>query len=76
MVTRRMAYREIEDFFARIISEGQKAGNFQKSLNPKAVAWHFITTGIGYAMVSLNLGVIDRPMVEAMIESMLRSLKS
>jgi len=69
-------YREIEEFFAKIISDGQKAGDFQKSLNPKAVAWHFITTGIGYAMVSLNLGAIDRPMVEAMIESMLRAMRT
>jgi hypothetical protein len=57
------------------VAEGQKAGNFQKNLNPKAIAWHFITTGIGYAMVSLNLSQIDRPMVEAMIESMLRGMR-
>ena len=69
-------YREIEDFFSKIIAEGQKAGNFQKGLNPKSIAWHFITTGIGYAMVSLNLGQIDRPMVEAMIESMLRGMRN
>jgi AcrR family transcriptional regulator len=69
-------YREIEDFFGKIVAEGQKAGNFQKGLNPKAIAWHFITTGIGYAMVSLNLGQIDRPMVEAMIDSMLRGMRN
>ena len=69
-------YREIEDFFSKIISEGQKAGNFQKSMNAKALAWQFITTGIGYAMVSLNLGQIDRPMVEGMIESLLRAMKN
>jgi AcrR family transcriptional regulator len=69
-------YREIEDFFSKIISEGQKAGQFQRHVNPKAVAWQFITTGIGYAMVSLNLGQIDRPMVEEMIESLLRGLKN
>src|SRR5262245_6735919 len=68
-------YREIEEFFAKIISDGQKAGDFQKRINPRSVAWHFITTGIGYAMVSLNLGAMDRAMVEAIIESMLRGLK-
>ena len=40
-----------------------------------AATVYFITTGIGYAMVSLNLGQIDRPMVEEMIESLLRALK-
>jgi AcrR family transcriptional regulator len=69
-------YREIEEFFTGIIAEGQKAGSFQRSLHPKAMAWQFITTGIGYAMVSLNLAQIDRPMVESMIESMLRGMKS
>src|SRR5262245_49089398 len=63
-------YREIEEFFSRIVAEGQKAGTFHRTLNPKAIAWQFITTGIGYAMVSLNLSQIDRPMVEAMIEAM------
>ena len=31
---------------------------------------------IGYAMVSLNLGQIDRPMVEEIIESLLRGMKN
>jgi AcrR family transcriptional regulator len=68
-------YREIEEFFAKIIAEGQKSGQFQRSMNATALAWQFITTGIGYAMVSLNLNQIDRPMVEEMIESLLRGLK-
>jgi hypothetical protein len=33
-------------------------------------------TGIGYAMISLNLGMIDRAMVNQVIESMLRGLKN
>ena len=49
-------YRQIEDFFRKIVAEGQKTGSFRKIYPPQAVAWQFFITGIGYAMVSLNLG--------------------
>ena len=69
-------YRQIEDFFARIVSEGQKSGAFNKSISPQAAAWQFCMSGIGYAMVSLNLGMIDRGIVNQVIDAMLRGLKN
>jgi AcrR family transcriptional regulator len=68
-------YRQIEEFFAGLISAGQKAGEFRKSIDPRAAAWQFVTTGIGYAMISLNLNQIERPMVKEMIESLLLGLR-
>src|SRR4051812_7535322 len=69
-------YRQIEEFFARLISEGQRAGAFRKQLDPKAGAWQLIFSGIGYAMINLNLGAMPRPMIDDVIESILRGLKN
>jgi len=69
-------YRQIEEFFARLVSEGQKNGTFNKSISPQAAAWQFCMSGIGYAMVSLNLGMIDRGIVNQVIDAMLRGLKN
>ena len=69
-------YRQIEDFFAKIVSEGQKTGSFNKSISPQAAAWQFCMSGIGYAMISLNLGMIDRATVTQVIDAMLRGLKN
>jgi AcrR family transcriptional regulator len=69
-------YHQIEEFFSKLIVEGQKTGTFHKSMPSQAAAWQFIMCGIGYAMISLNLGMIDRPMVNQVIEAMLRGLKS
>lgn len=65
-------YRQIEEFFAKLISDGQKAGVFARSVDPKAAAWQLICAGIGYAMISLNLGQIDKEMTRRMIEAILR----
>ena len=69
-------YRQIEDFFAKIVAEGQKSGTFNKSMPPAAAAWQFIMSGIGYAMISLNLGIIDRSMANHVIDAMMRGLKN
>ncbi len=69
-------YRQIEDFFAKIVIEGQKSGTFNKSMSPSAAAWQFCMSGIGYAMVSLNLGMIDRATVGHVIDAMIRGLKN
>ena len=69
-------YRQIEDFFARIVAEGQKSGIFNKSITPQAAAWQFCMSGIGYAMISLNLGMIDKATVTQVIDAMLRGLKN
>ena len=69
-------YHQIEEFFSKLIVEGQKTGTFHKSMPAQAAAWQFIMCGIGYAMISLNLNMIDRPMVNQVIEATLRGLKS
>ena len=69
-------YQQIEDFFGKLVTEGVKAGVFRKGQNPKAAAWHFIWAGIGYAMIQLNLGAIDRGVTEDTIESILRGLRA
>jgi hypothetical protein len=69
-------YRQIEDFFASIVAEGQKSGTFSKAMSPQAAAWQFIMSGIGYAMVSLNLGMIDRSAANQVIDAMLRGLRN
>src|SRR3982751_4881139 len=61
-------YRQIEEFFAKIVADGQKAGTFSKTMSPQAAAWQFIMSGIGYAMVSLNLGMIERTTVNQVID--------
>jgi AcrR family transcriptional regulator len=68
-------YSEIERFFCKIITEGQKAGEFAKDLDPHIPAWQLINTGIGYAMIALNLQQFDHFSVEDAIEHILRGLK-
>jgi AcrR family transcriptional regulator len=67
-------YQQIEDFFGKIVADGQKSGSFRKDISPKAAAWQFIFSGIGYAMISLNLGT-DKEMSREIIESMVRGVK-
>ena len=69
-------YRQIEKFFAQLVSEGQKSGAFRKDLDPRAASWQLIFSGIGYAMINLNIGGMNRAMVDEVIESILRGLKS
>lgn len=69
-------YSEIERFFCKIITDGQKSGEFRRSLNPRVPAWQLINTGIGYAMIALNLRQFDHFSVEAAIEYILRGLKA
>jgi AcrR family transcriptional regulator len=69
-------YAQIEKFFARIITDGQKSGVFRKNYPPKHAAWQLMFMGIGYAMIALNLAQIERPVIEGVIESFLRGLKS
>jgi AcrR family transcriptional regulator len=76
MAVVREHYQQIEDFFGKLVTEGVKAGVFRKGQNPKAAAWHFIWAGIGYAMIQLNLGAIDRGVTEDTIESILRGLRA
>jgi AcrR family transcriptional regulator len=68
-------YRQIEAFFSKIVADGQKSGDFNKSMSPQSAAWQFTMTGIGYAMISLNLGMIDKAMAKDVIEAILRGLR-
>ncbi|HEX4055951.1 MAG TPA: TetR/AcrR family transcriptional regulator [Tepidisphaeraceae bacterium] len=69
-------YSEIERFFCKIITDGQKSGEFRQSLNPKVPAWQLINTGIGYALIALNLKQLNHFSVEDAIEYILRGLKA
>lgn len=68
-------YQQIEEFFSRIVADGQKSGVFRKDLTPKAAAWQFIFAGIGYGMISLNLGATDKDLTREVIESLVRGVK-
>ncbi|MGH7176205.1 MAG: TetR/AcrR family transcriptional regulator [Tepidisphaeraceae bacterium] len=69
-------YRQIEKFFAELIVEGQRSGSFRKGMDPKAAAYHLIFAGIGYAMINLNLGQMDRRLIDEVIDSMVRGMKN
>ena len=67
-------YRRLEDFFCGIITAGIDAGAFRK-VDPKTPAWHLINTGLGYAVVTLNLSPFDTFDVEDAVDHILRSLR-
>jgi AcrR family transcriptional regulator len=69
-------YVQIEKFFAKVISDGQKSGVFRKNISPRGSAWQLIISGIGYGMIALNLTQLERPLIEASIDSIIRGLKS
>ena len=68
-------YDQIEEFFSRIVIDGQKTGVFNKNVAPKAAAWQLIFAGIGYAMITLNLGPADKDLTHEVIESIVRGIK-
>ncbi len=65
-------YGQIEAFFRKLVTDGQKAGVFRGDLDPRSAAWQMILSGIGYAMIALNLGQMDRPITDQVIESIVR----
>ncbi len=67
-------YGQIEKFFVQIITRGQDAGVFRPQLDPKGPAWQLIMTGIGYAMVALNLQPPEQGLIKNAIESILRGI--
>ena len=69
-------YQQIERFFAQLVADGQKAGAFRKNLDPKAAAWELILSCIGYAMISLNLGPIERDTTREIIDSILNGWRA
>jgi AcrR family transcriptional regulator len=75
MAVLREHYQQIEDFFSKIVADGQKNGGFRREVAPKAAAWQFIFAGIGYAMISLNLGGTDKELTREVIESLVRGVR-
>jgi AcrR family transcriptional regulator len=75
MAVMREHYTQIEDFFCKIVAEGQKAGAFSREISPKAAAWQFIFAGIGFAMIALNLGPPDKDLTRNVIESLVRGAR-
>jgi AcrR family transcriptional regulator len=68
-------YQQIEDFFGKIVSDGQKSGVFTKDASAKAAAWQFIFAGIGYAMIALNLSPMDKDLTREVIDSLVRGIE-
>ena len=52
----RSFYLDSETLLAKIIAEGQQAGVFRRSLDPRVGAWEMIRTALGYTL-TLPLGV-------------------
>jgi AcrR family transcriptional regulator len=65
-------YDQIEVFFRKVIVDGHKTGVFRTDLDAKSGAWQLILSGIGYAMVTLNLDEVEQPVVDQVIESIVR----
>jgi AcrR family transcriptional regulator len=65
-------YAKIEAFFRKVVAEGQKTGVFRTDLDARSAAWQMILSGIGYAMITLNLDEVERPVVDQVIESIVR----
>jgi AcrR family transcriptional regulator len=52
----RSFYLDSEAFLAQVIAEGQQAGVFRRSLDPRVGAWELIRTALGYTL-TLPLGI-------------------
>jgi AcrR family transcriptional regulator len=52
----RAFYLDSEALLARVIAEGQQAGVFRRSLDPRVGAWELIRTALGYTL-TLPLGI-------------------
>ncbi len=66
-------YFQMEAFFSTVIKTGIERRDFGK-VNPKTACWNLINTGLGYALVTLNLAPFDMFDVEDAIEFIIRGL--
>jgi AcrR family transcriptional regulator len=66
-------YHQMEAFFCTVIETGIERGDF-RSINPKTACWHIINTGLGYALVTLNLSPFETFDVGDAIDFLLRGL--
>ncbi|MCS7033302.1 MAG: TetR/AcrR family transcriptional regulator [Phycisphaerae bacterium] len=71
----RKHYRTMHRVFRDVIRQGQVAGTFRRNMCAKNAAWHIVMSGLGYATLSLNLDLIDRPTINETIEEFLLGLK-
>jgi AcrR family transcriptional regulator len=67
-------YHQMETFFVAIFQTGIDRGVFRQ-IDCKTPCWHLISTGLGYALVTLNLSPFQTFDVEEAIEFILRGLK-
>ena len=68
-------YKQIESFFSGILAAGMKSGAFRQ-MDLKTPCWNLINTGLGYAMVTLNMSPFETFDVEDAIEFILRGLEA
>jgi AcrR family transcriptional regulator len=66
-------YRQIEAFFCGIITAGIDAGAFRK-VDPRTPSWLLINTGLGFAVVTLNLSPFETFDVEDAVDHIIRTL--
>lgn len=58
----RSFYLDSEAFLAQIIHEGQQAGVFRRSLDPRVGAWELIRTALGYTLtLPLDIPLYQQP---------------
>lgn len=67
-------YKQIEAFFTKIITTGIERGVFRK-MRAKTPCWLLINTGLGFALVTLNLAPFETFDVEEAIEYILSGMK-
>ena len=58
----RSFYLDSEALLAAVISEGQQAGVFRRSLDPRVGAWELIRTALGYTLTKpLGIALYEEP---------------
>jgi AcrR family transcriptional regulator len=68
-------YTQVEEFFTKIIVQGQATGKFRRDVDPRVPAWHMINVGIGYAMMELNIPGFGHFDISLAIDFILRGLQ-
>ena len=66
-------YRQMEAFFVDIVQAGIDDGTFRR-VDPKTPSWHLINTGLGYAVMMLNLSPFQTFDVEDAVNYILAAL--
>ncbi len=72
----RAFYLDCETFLAQIVSEGQQAGVFRRSMDPRIGAWDLIRTALGHSLtLPLDVPLYDEPdYVPRAVECLLHGL--